>query len=70
MEITVKEGGLSITRIISEEDATATTILLAAYDLISRLFSQSNLIEAYQMTDPCTMGIRETEQNNTQKTDV
>ena len=38
---------------------TAEDVLIAAYDAISRVFSQEAVIRAYHRTDPDTMALRE-----------
>ena len=38
---------------------TAGDVLIAAYDAISRIFSQEAVIRAYHRTDPDTMALRD-----------
>ena len=38
---------------------TAEDVLIAAYDAISRVFSQEAVIRAYHRTDPDTMALRD-----------
>ena len=38
---------------------TAEEVLIAAYDAISRVFSQEAVIRAYNRTDPDTMALRD-----------
>ena len=41
-----------------EQKITAEEVLLGAYDIISRVFSQEQVIRAYYNTDPDTMDLR------------
>ena len=41
-----------------EKPITAEEVLLGAYDIISRAFSQEEVIRAYYRTDPDTMDLR------------
>lgn len=41
-----------------EKPITAEDVLLGAYEIISREFSQKEVIEAYYRTDPDTMALR------------
>ena len=42
-----------------DNDITAEDVLIAAYDAISRVFSQEAVIRAYHRTDPDTMSLRD-----------
>ena len=42
-----------------DNDITAEDVLIAAYDAISRVFSQEAVIRAYHRTDPDTMALRD-----------
>ena len=42
----------------NERKITAEDVLLGAYDIISRVFSQEQVIRAYYNTDPDTMDLR------------
>ena len=42
----------------NEQKITAEDVLLGAYDIISRVFSQEQVIRAYRNTDPSTMDLR------------
>ena len=42
-----------------DNDITAEDVLIAAYDAISRIFSQEAVIRAYHRTDPDTMALRD-----------
>lgn len=42
-----------------EETATPEEVLLGACDMLSRVFSQKNVIEAYGRVDPDGMTIKE-----------
>ena len=41
-----------------EKPVTAEEVLIGAYDIISRAFSQEEVIRAYYGTDPDTMDLR------------
>ena len=41
-----------------EKPITAEEVLIGAYDIISRVFSQEQVIRAYRNTDPSTMDLR------------
>ena len=41
-----------------EKQITAEEVLLGAYDIIARAFSQDQVIRAYYNTDPDTMDLR------------
>ena len=57
MEMRIKEGSLTY---IKEFDdyVTAEEMLIGAYELISKVYSQEAVIRAYHRTDPDTMDIR------------
>ena len=57
MEIIIKEGSLTYIKAL-KDDASAEEMLIGAYELISKVYSQQAVIEAYYRTDPDTMGIR------------
>ena len=62
MQLNLKEGNMTITMDLTPEgdnDITAEDVLIAAYDAISRVFSQEAVIRAYHRTDPDTMALRE-----------
>ena len=42
----------------NEQKITAEDVLLGAYDIISRVFSQEQVIRAYRNTNPDTMSTR------------
>lgn len=60
MQISIKEDGLTVTKEISTQDGMlpAESAMLAAYDVLSRVFGQASVIRAYEKTDPDTMDIR------------
>jgi len=61
MEILIKEGDLTVSRKLGSEwpnEITAEQALLAAYDVIGRVFSQKALIKAYHRTNPDSMDMR------------
>ena len=43
---------------VCSSDLTAEEMLIGAYELISKVYSQEAVIRAYQRTDPDTMDIR------------
>ena len=43
----------------AEKPITVEEVLIGAYDIISRAFSQEEVIRAYYRTDPDTMDLRE-----------
>ena len=61
MQIIIKEGDLTITREITPiaGRVSAESAMIAAYDIISRIFSQEAVIRAYHATDPDIMGLRD-----------
>ena len=62
MQLSLKEQNMTITMDLTHEgdnDITAEDVLIAAYDAISRVFSQEAVIRAYHRTDPDTMALRE-----------
>ena len=61
MTLSLKDGPMTISIEFAGTDRkpiTAEDVLLGAYDLISREFSQKEVIEAYYRTDPDTMALR------------
>ena len=60
MQISIKEDDLTVTKEISTQDGMLPTesAMLAAYDVLSRVFGQASVIRAYEKTDPDTMDIR------------
>ena len=62
MQLSLKEQNMTITMDLTPEgdnNITAEDVLIAAYDAISRVFSQEAVIRAYHRTDPDTMALRE-----------
>ena len=62
MQLSLKEQNMTITMDLTPEgdnDITAEDVLIAAYDVISRVFSQEDVIRAYYRTDPDTMALRD-----------
>ena len=58
MELSLKEGRMTISIDFGSSDEnqiTAEEVLLGAYDIISRVFSQEQVIRAYYNTSPDTM---------------
>lgn len=60
MQISIIEGDLTVIKEIVAIDGrtSAESALLAAYDVISRIFGQSAVVRAYRNTDPDTMDLR------------
>ena len=62
MQLSLKEDNMTITMDLTPEgdnDITAEDVLIAAYDVISKVFSQEAVIRAYYRTDPDTMALRD-----------
>jgi hypothetical protein len=57
MEMRIKEGSLTYIKEF-DDDVTAEEMLIGAYELISKVYSQEAVIRAYHRTDPDTMDIR------------
>ena len=61
MILSIKEDNLTVSIEFPETDEvkpSAADVLLGAYDVISRIFSQEAVIGAYYSTDPDTMDFR------------
>ena len=62
MQLSLKEDNMTITMNLTPEGdnyVTAEDVLIAAYDAISKVFSQEAVIRAYHRTDPDTMALRD-----------
>ena len=62
MEMRIKEGSLTYIKDFSTDKGGCTSpeeMLLGAYELISKVYSQKSVIEAYYRTDPDTLCIRD-----------
>lgn len=57
MELIIKEGDITYMKSL-DRYASPEEMLIGAYELISKVYSQQAVIEAYYRTDPDTMGIR------------
>ena len=57
MELIIKEGDITYIKSL-DRYASPEEMLIGAYELISKVYSQQAVIEAYYQTDPDTMGIR------------
>ena len=57
MELIIKEGDITYIKSL-DRYASPEEMLIGAYELISKVYSQQAIIEAYYRTDPDTMGIR------------
>ena len=53
----IKEGSLTYIKTL-DDFASAEEVLIGAYELIEKVFSQESVIRAYHRTDPDTMDIR------------
>lgn len=61
MDISIKEENLTVSVNIPEEEGKEVTceqVMLAAFDAISRVFSDEQVIKAYYAVDPDTMALR------------
>ena len=58
MEIIIKEGSLTYIKAL-DKYASPEDVLIGAYELISKVFSQEAVIRADHRTDPSTLDIRE-----------
>ena len=61
MQIIIKEDNLTITYDLTSkggDEITAEEVLIGAYDIIGRVFSQTAVIKAYYRTDPDIMDLR------------
>ena len=63
MTISVKQDNLTVAVELYEDGfstfITCEDLLIAAYEVISRIFSEESLVKAYYATDPDTMSLRE-----------
>ena len=62
MEIIVKEDNLTVSHKLKPEwpnEVSPAEALIAAYDVLSRIFGLSAIIDAYYATDPDTMALRD-----------
>ena len=61
MKLSFNEGQMTISMefvATDEKPITVEEVLIGAYDIISRTFSQEEVIRAYYRTDPDTMDLR------------
>ena len=61
MKLSLNEGQMTISMDFAatdEKPITVEEVLIGAYDIISRAFSQEEVIRAYYRTDPDTMDLR------------
>ena len=61
MKLSLNEGQMTISMDFAatdEKPITVEEVLIGAYDIISRAFSQEEVIRAYYGTDPDTMDLR------------
>ena len=62
MQLIIKEGSLTYIKDFSTDKGGCTSpeeMLIGAYELISKVYSQKSVIEAYYRTDPDTLCIRD-----------
>lgn len=57
MELIIKEGDITYIKSL-DKYASPEEILLGAYELIAKVYSQKRVIEAYYRTDPDTLDLR------------
>ena len=57
MEIIIKEGSLTYIKTL-DNYASPEKVLIGAYELITKVFSQEAVIRAYHKTDPDILDIR------------
>lgn len=57
MELIIKEGDITYIKSL-DRYASPEEMLIGAYELISKVYSQQAVINAYYNTDPNTMDIR------------
>ena len=62
MIISVKQGNLTVAAELEEDDfeksVSCEELMLAAFDIISRIFSQRGVVKAYYRLNPDTMDLR------------
>lgn len=62
MTISIKQSNLTISVELEEDDfdksPTCEEVLIAAYEIISRVFSDKSVVNAYYNTDPDTKALR------------
>lgn len=62
MTISIKQGNLNVAIDLEENDfdksVSCEELMLAAYDIISRIFSDKAVVRAYYRLDPDTMDFR------------
>ena len=62
MEIIIKEDNLTVSHKLKPkwpDEVSPAEAMLAAYDVLTRIFGQRAVIEAYYLTDPDTMDLRD-----------
>ncbi len=62
MILSIKEGDLTISKEFidtEDHDVSVEEVLVGAYDVISRVFTQDAVVKAYYKTDPDCMGFRD-----------
>ena len=59
MILSLKDGQMTISiEFVEEKPITVEDVLIGAYNIISREYSQEEVIKAYYRTDPDTMDLR------------
>ena len=58
MELIIKEGDITYIKTL-DKYASPEDMLIGAYELISKVYSQNAVIRAYHRTDPSTLDVRE-----------
>ena len=62
MEIIIKEDNLTVSHKLEPEwpnEVSPAEAMIAAYDVLSRIFGQKAVIDAYYRTDLDTMAVRD-----------
>lgn len=57
MELIIKEGDITYIKSF-DKYASPEEMLIGAYELIAKVYSQQSVINAYYRTDPDTMDVR------------
>lgn len=62
MIISIKQGNITVAAELEEDDfeksVSCEELMLAAFDIISRIFSQRSVVKAYYRLNPDTMDFR------------
>ena len=58
MELIIKEGDITYIKTL-DKYASPEDMLIGAYELIAKVYSQESVIRAYSRTDPSILDVRE-----------